>query len=127
MKLQMNQSEDSQRWGPRDIRCLRVRGREGLPCDRTLTASATPSVVKALEEPRAAQVDTSRPACNSTVADELFTRMGNMSPSRSSLDRLPKQLSERWEEQRAAFEEELTCSRWSPTTRPSWRYLWTGC
>jgi len=41
------------------------------------------------------------------VAGELFTRMGNMSPSRSSLDRLPKQLSKRWEEQRAAFEEEL--------------------
>lgn len=38
------------------------------------------------------------------LADELFTRMGNMSPSRSSLDRLPKQLSERWEQQREAFE-----------------------
>jgi hypothetical protein len=35
---------------------------------------------------------------------ELFERMGNMSPSRSSLDRLPKQLSERWEAEREAFE-----------------------
>ncbi len=37
-------------------------------------------------------------------ANELFERMGNMSPSRSSLDRLPKQLSARWEEQRESFE-----------------------
>ena len=37
-------------------------------------------------------------------ARELFVRMGNMSPSRSSLDRLPKQLSARWEEQREMFE-----------------------
>lgn len=35
---------------------------------------------------------------------ELFERLGNMSPSRSSLDRLPKQLSERWEAQRETFE-----------------------
>ena len=33
--------------------------------------------------------------------------LGNMSPSKSSLDRLPKQLSNRWEEQREAFEEAL--------------------
>jgi hypothetical protein len=38
------------------------------------------------------------------LTKELFDRMGNMSPSRSSLDRLPKQLSERWEAQREAFE-----------------------
>jgi hypothetical protein len=38
------------------------------------------------------------------LSGELFKRMGNMSPSRSSLDRLPKQLSERWEAQREAFE-----------------------
>ena len=33
--------------------------------------------------------------------------LGNMSPSKSSLDRLPKQLSSRWEAQREAFEEAL--------------------
>ena len=33
--------------------------------------------------------------------------LGNMSPSQSSLDRLPKRLSSRWEEQREAFEEAL--------------------
>ena len=33
--------------------------------------------------------------------------LGNMSPSKSTLDRLPKHLSSRWEEHRAAFEEAL--------------------
>jgi hypothetical protein len=40
-------------------------------------------------------------------AEELFERIGNMSPSKSSLDRLPKLISERWEGQREAFEEAL--------------------
>jgi len=38
-------------------------------------------------------------------SEELFSRSGGMSPSRSSLDRLPKAVSERWEEQRPRFEE----------------------
>lgn len=38
---------------------------------------------------------------------ELFARFGNMEPSKASLDRLPKQLSSRWEEERERFEEEL--------------------
>jgi hypothetical protein len=37
----------------------------------------------------------------------LFGEWGGMKPSTSSLDRLPKRISERWEEQREAFEEEL--------------------
>jgi hypothetical protein len=41
------------------------------------------------------------------VAEELFARMGNMSPSKSSLDRLPKALSARWEEERMHFEKAL--------------------
>ncbi len=40
-------------------------------------------------------------------AEELFARSGGMSPSRSSLDRLPKAVSERWEEQRPRFEESV--------------------
>ena len=40
-------------------------------------------------------------------AEELFERMGNMDPSKSSLDRLPKLLSERWEEDRESFERAL--------------------
>lgn len=41
------------------------------------------------------------------LAEELFARMGNMEPSKSSLDRLPKTLSGRWESDREAFEETL--------------------
>jgi hypothetical protein len=40
-------------------------------------------------------------------AEELFGRVGNMQPSKSSLDRLPKALNERWEADRAGFEEAL--------------------
>jgi hypothetical protein len=40
-------------------------------------------------------------------AAELFERVGNMDPSKSSLDRLPKVLSERWEENREVFESAL--------------------
>lgn len=39
--------------------------------------------------------------------EDLFKTLGGMNPSKSSLDRLPKQLSERWEEQREHFEEAL--------------------
>jgi hypothetical protein len=41
------------------------------------------------------------------TAEELFARLGNMTPSKSSLDRLPKALSARWEEERVHFEEAL--------------------
>ncbi len=41
------------------------------------------------------------------LAEELFARVGNMTPSKSSLDRLPKALSGRWECDREAFEETL--------------------
>ena len=39
--------------------------------------------------------------------EELFKRVGNMTPSKSSLDRLPKLLSERWEGKREEFEKVL--------------------
>jgi hypothetical protein len=41
------------------------------------------------------------------LGEELFERMGNMQPSKSSLDRLPKDLSARWEPDRRHFEEAL--------------------
>jgi hypothetical protein len=41
------------------------------------------------------------------TAEELFARVGTMTPSKSSLDRLPKGLSERWEESRETLEEEV--------------------
>ena len=40
-------------------------------------------------------------------AEELFERIGNMEPSKSSLDRLPKALGERWEADRETFEQVL--------------------
>ena len=40
-------------------------------------------------------------------AEELFERVGNMDPSKSSLDRLPKLISERWEQDRSKFEREM--------------------
>lgn len=39
--------------------------------------------------------------------EELFERVGNMDPSKSSLDRLPKLLAERWEDNREVFEKAL--------------------
>jgi hypothetical protein len=39
--------------------------------------------------------------------EALFRELGNMTPSKSSLDRLPKQLSERWEAERERFEAAL--------------------
>jgi hypothetical protein len=41
------------------------------------------------------------------VSEELFARVGSMQPSKSSLDRLPKEIHGRWEEDRKAFEAEL--------------------
>lgn len=40
-------------------------------------------------------------------AAELFARVGSMAPSKSSLDRLPKALGQRWEEERETFESAL--------------------
>lgn len=37
-------------------------------------------------------------------AENLFARLGNMTPSKSSLDRLPKALNEAWERSRPLFE-----------------------
>ena len=40
-------------------------------------------------------------------AEDLFGRVGNMEPSKSSLDRLPKALGERWEADRERYEHVL--------------------
>jgi len=40
-------------------------------------------------------------------AEKLLARFENMTPSKSSLDRLPKQLSKRWEAHRESFEQQL--------------------
>ncbi|MBK8941369.1 MAG: hypothetical protein IPM79_28130 [Polyangiaceae bacterium] len=41
------------------------------------------------------------------TGEDLFRRMGNMAPSKSTLDRLPKELAERVNDDRASFEAEL--------------------
>ena len=41
------------------------------------------------------------------TAEEMFARLGNMAPSKSSMDRLPKLLGEKWKDDRKEFEETL--------------------
>lgn len=41
------------------------------------------------------------------LAEDLLQRMGNMMPSKASLDRLPKAIAERWEENRAVHDTAL--------------------
>jgi hypothetical protein len=41
------------------------------------------------------------------MSEELFARVGNMTPSKSSLDRLPKLLADRWNDDRKGFEATL--------------------
>ena len=43
-------------------------------------------------------------------AEELFAEIGNMRPSRSTLDRLPKAISQQWEVQREEWERALRCT-----------------
>jgi hypothetical protein len=46
--------------------------------------------------------------------EDLFRELGNMTPSKSSLDRLPKQLSGRWETERERFEAVLRAEETVP-------------
>ncbi len=48
-------------------------------------------------------------------SETLFARMGGMSPSKASLDRLPKALSARWEADRLGFEKRLRAQERVPT------------
>jgi len=41
------------------------------------------------------------------LSEELFQRVGNMTPSKSTLDRLPKELHGQWEDDRTRFEAQL--------------------
>ena len=51
-----------------------------------------------------------------TQGEALLRELGNMAPSKSSLDRLPKGLSARWEANREAFESTLR-RRWCARKR----------
>lgn len=46
--------------------------------------------------------------------EDLFRKLGNMTPSKSSLDRLPKHLGRRWEQRRERFEAELRAAETVP-------------
>ena len=46
--------------------------------------------------------------------EDLFRELGNITPSKSSLDRLPKQLSKRWEAERERFEAALRAEQTVP-------------
>ncbi len=65
-------------------------------------------IVEGFFTPRAARVAAQAVAGTTPKeARELFVELGGMCPSTSTLDRLPKRLSERWEERREEFESEL--------------------
>ena len=49
--------------------------------------------------------------------EALFAELGNRRPSKSALDRLPKRLSERWDEAREGFEAALRAPEAVPATR----------
>ncbi len=54
--------------------------------------------------------------------EDLFRELGNMTPSKSSLDRLPKQLSERWEAERERFEAALRGEETVPPEAVWWPF-----
>ena len=51
--------------------------------------------------------------------NQLFSAVGGMCPSTSSLDRVPKHLGEHWERNREAFEDELRCTELVPAEAAS--------
>ena len=55
----------------------------------------------------ARQMATMMASHSSSEAERMFSEIGVFCPSRSNLDRLPKQLSEHWEKHRVEWEEEL--------------------
>jgi hypothetical protein len=72
-------------------------------------------IVRGLFTPRAARQGAFVMAhLTSREAARLFAELGGMTPSRSTLDRLPKELSSHWEAQREAWEEALRTTETVP-------------
>ncbi len=72
-------------------------------------------IVEGQWTPRAARLMAQSMACmTAKEANQFFSDLGGMSPSTSSLDRLPKSLGEIWERDREAFEEELRVNELIP-------------
>ena len=85
-------------------RTLYRRGRDGAVVPMELRAG----IVAGQFTPRAARQALWAVAhLTPQEAEGLFREVGNMSPSKSSLDRLPKQCSAQWEAQREHFEAQL--------------------
>jgi hypothetical protein len=70
--------------------------------------------------PKAARVMGQSMACmTAKETNQLFSAVGGMCPSTSSLDRVPKHLGEHWERNREAFEDELRCTELVPAEAAS--------
>ena len=85
----------------RVLRSLYARGGERALCPLELRAGLVEGRWTPLAAKQAAWVVAH---LTPQEGEELFGQLGNMQPSKSSLDRLPKQLSERWESKRVEFE-----------------------
>lgn len=73
-------------------------------------------IIRGLFTPRAARQATFVMAhLTPREAVTLFEELGGMTPSRSTLDRLPKELSHHWEEQREVWEEALRVAETVPS------------
>jgi len=118
-----------------DVPAIMINGmmhRQVLRCEQTYMTAAGPVSVErslystrgdeeravAVMEKKAGIVEYFTPLAASHAAwvvahltpqegEAMFARFGGMSPSRATLDRLPKALSSRWEDQREKFEENL--------------------
>jgi len=89
----------------------RARGEERTVCPLELRAG----VVESYWTPAAAMLSAWSVAhLTPQETQEFFERVGGMKPSRSSLDRLPKALSCRWEEQRPHFEDAIIAAEVVP-------------
>ena len=73
-------------------------------------------VIEGCWTPRAAEVMAYSVALMTPYeAEEFIPKFGGLAPSRSSLDRLPKALSKRWEESRTAWEDAIRSTEVVPT------------
>ncbi len=89
----------------------RVKGADSTVCPMELRAG----VVEGYWTPLAAMLAVWAVAhLTAEEAEELFGRLGAMSPSRSSLDRLPRTVNGRWEVRRESFEDKIRAAEVVP-------------
>jgi hypothetical protein len=95
--------------GPGEVRVERTVYRNGAGARESLCPmELRAGIVEGYWTPRSAELAAWSVAhLTPGESEQLFSRLGGMTPSRSSLDRLPKGLSKRWESRREQFEEAL--------------------